>query len=195
MFPLPRGRADRIVPKKEPKMYPLIRLAFTMRRAKKAGPMTVDETHETYVRILPSDIDPFMELNNGRTLTLFELGRFASGWQMGMLKTIKAEKWGLTVAGSSVLYRRRVRLFDKVKIKTKTMGRDARFLYVVQTMYRGDQPTSNLLCRVAFTDKNGIVPTQNVADAMGIPDWNPTMPAWIENWIKAESTRDWPPMV
>ena len=138
--------------------------------AKKAGLLSIDDTHEVNIRILPSDLDVFMELNNGRALTLYDLGRLPFGVQTGLWKAIKINKWGLAVAGASVRYRHRIRLFNKVKIRTKTIGRDARFIYIVQTMYRGETATSNILTRNAITDKNGIVPTQKFAEYMGQPE-------------------------
>ena len=34
--------------------------------------------------VLPQDIDPFMELNNGRYVTLLDLGRFSLGTKVNM---------------------------------------------------------------------------------------------------------------
>ncbi|GLQ35368.1 thioesterase [Amylibacter marinus] len=175
-------------------MYPFVRLALEYRRAKRQGRLTVDQTHECTLRIWPQDLDVFNELNNGRILTLFDVGRLPFGWQVGLLDAMKENKWGLTMAGASVRYRRRVHLFDKVKIKTTAMGRDARFIYILQTMYRAEEATSSILYRSALTDRNGIVPPQKFADYLGVPDWNPEMPEWAQNWIAAENTRVWPPV-
>ena len=78
-------------------------------------------------------------------------------------------------------------------MKTSVLGRDEKFMYLIQTMWRNNEATSSILYRSAVTDKNGIVPTQKVADALGYPDWKPELPEWVKNWIKAEGTRAWPP--
>lgn len=109
------------------------------------------------------------------------------------MRVMKQNRWGLTMAGASVRYRRRVRLFEKVKISSTAVGRDERFVYIIQTMWRGDVATSNIVYRSALTSKDGIVPTQKVMEALGYPEWNPKMPKWVQNWITAEDTRDWPP--
>ena len=92
--------------------------------------------------IQPQDLDIFNELNNGRILTLFDLGRLPFGYRVGLMRVMKQNRWGLTMAGASVRYRRRVRLFEKVKISTTAVGRDERFVYIVQNMCRGDEATS-----------------------------------------------------
>lgn len=174
-------------------MYPFLRLAYHTFKASKLKDISIFDTHECTIRIQPQDIDIFNELNNGRILTLFDLGRLPFGYRVGLMTAMKKRGWGLTMAGASVRYRRRVRLFEKVRITTTAVGRDARFTYLVQTMWKGDEATSNIVYRSAITDKNGIVPTQELANELGFPDWNPEMPQWVQNWIAAEDTRDWPP--
>ncbi|KAB7614682.1 thioesterase [Amylibacter sp. SFDW26] len=174
-------------------MFPFIRLGKELIKFSSARPITLDETHVSTHICWPIDIDFYGELNNGRTLSLYDLGRIAMGQRVGLLKALRTHKWGLTMAGASVRYRRRITTFQKFTMKTRPVGRDERFLYIEQSMWSKGEATSSILYRSAVTDKNGIVPTQRVAEALGHPDWNPEMPEWVQNWIKAEDTRVWPP--
>lgn len=176
-------------------MYPVIRMAKELVKFRNAPKLGIDEMHVSTHICWPIDIDIFGELNNGRTLTLYDLGRLVMGKRMGLMAALRKNGWGMTMAGASVRYRRRVKMFQKITMKTCALGRDARFIYLHQSMWHKDQATSSVLYRTAITDKNGIVPTQRVADALGYPDWNPELPAWVVNWIKAEDTRTWPPEV
>lgn len=176
-------------------MYPILRMAKEVVKFKNAPALSLHDEHVSSHICWPVDIDIFGELNNCRTLTLYDLGRLVMGQRMGWLKLMKKNKWGMTMAGASVRYRRRVKVFQKFTIHSKPAGRDEKFIYIHQSMWRGDQATSSILYRTAVTDKNGIVPTQMVADAMGCPDWNPKMPEWITNWITAEDTRTWLPTI
>ena len=174
-------------------MYPIIRMTKELIKFRNTPKLSLNDIHVLTHRCWPVDIDMFGELNNGRTLTLYDLGRLVMGYRVGLLGVIKKNKWGMTMAGASVRYRHRVRMFQKFTMHTRAIGRDDRFLYLQQTMWRGDKATSSVLYRMAFTDKNGIVPTHKVAEALGDPDWNPDMPDWVNNWIKAEGSRTWPP--
>jgi acyl-CoA thioesterase FadM len=174
-------------------MYPFLRLAYHTLKTRRMKRLSFQDTHECTVRIQPQDIDIFNELNNGRILTLFDLGRLPFGYRVGLMEVMKRKKWGMTMAGASVRYRKRVHLFQKVRITTTAVGRDERFFYIIQTMWAGSEATSNIVYRAAMTDKKGIVPTDEFVEEMGIPDWNPPMPDWVKNWIGAEATRDWPP--
>ena len=56
-------------------MYPFLRLGWHLWRARQAWALPWQGTHVSAHRIWPWDLDPFGELNNGRTLTMFDLGR------------------------------------------------------------------------------------------------------------------------
>ena len=61
-------------------MYPYIRSIHALLSARKLPAMALYDTHVSQHRAWPWDTDMFGELNNGRILTLFELGR----WQMAV---------------------------------------------------------------------------------------------------------------
>jgi hypothetical protein len=106
---------------------------------------------------------------------------------------LSENRWGLTVAGSSVRYRRRVRAFDRFELRSAFIGRDARFLYVHQAMFRGGEALSSALFRGAVTGPGGIVPTDEVAAALGVPGHVAALPDWAAAWSAAEAERPWPP--
>jgi len=176
-------------------MYPFVRMAYQVAKHRKDAPLPFDGTHISSHICWPWDLDIWMELNNGRTLTLYDLGRVPYIQRLGLVDALKRRKWGLTVAGSSVRYRRRVTAFTKLEMRSRVIGRDARFFYIQQSMWKGDEATSSLLLRAAVTSKNGIVPTADVTAEMGASDWNPALPEWVQGWVASESQRIWPPEV
>jgi acyl-CoA thioesterase FadM len=174
-------------------MYPLFRLFTTIIKSKRQASLDIDQHSETHFYCRPWDLDIFMEMNNGRILTLFDLGRFDLSIRAGLGKVLREQKWGLVVAGSSVRYRRRVRMFDKVIIRTQVAGIDEKWIYIYQSMWVGEQATSSVLLRTGITEQGKVIPTQRVFDALDKPDWKPAMPNWIHEWINSDSHRPWPP--
>ncbi|MEM9757266.1 MAG: acyl-CoA thioesterase [Pseudomonadota bacterium] len=177
-------------------MYPLIRTARALWSVRALPPLEPDGADHFALRIWPIDIDPFLELNNGRILTLFDMGRFRVGHRTGLTPSVRRNGWGLTVAGSSVRYRRRIRLFDLVEMRTRVVGWDARFIYMEQGLWRGETCCSHALLRMAITNSDGIVPTADVLVAMdraGLAA--PQVPDWVAAWIAADATRPWPPVI
>ncbi|QHQ33747.1 acyl-CoA thioesterase [Algicella marina] len=174
-------------------MYPIIRTALEMRAARKAPPLPLDGTHVTRVTCLPWDLDYFMELNNGRTLTLMDLGRTGLAIRTGIISALKKHGWGFTMAGVSVRYRRRVVLWDRLELHTTFLGHDDRFVYSLQSFRRGGETTSSSLGRAALVGKSGIVPPTELTTALGQPGWNRPLPDWVQSWIAADHSRPWPP--
>ena len=70
-------------------MYPLTRLLLVSLKALRASPLEPDGIAETSFRCRPWDLDMFMEMNNGRVLTLYDLGRFDLSIRTGLAKLLK----------------------------------------------------------------------------------------------------------
>ena len=177
-------------------MYPIVRLTKDYLIARSQPPIKLTETHVSHHRCWPWDLDTMLELNNGRTLTLYDLGRFMAGQRVGLLRALRANKWGMAVAGCTVRYRRRIRGFERFEMRSRLVCWDTRFLYLEQSMWKRDgECASHIVIRAAITDKNGIVDPSLAIRAMGYGDATPPeMPDWVSAWSHAESLRPWPPM-
>ena len=82
-------------------MYPLLRFAKETIKFRNAPPLAITEVHVSTHICWPWDLDPWIELNNGRTLTLFDLGRIPMAQRSGLIPVLRDRKWGITVAGDS----------------------------------------------------------------------------------------------
>jgi acyl-CoA thioesterase FadM len=174
-------------------MYPFLRMAKEIWANRNAPPLGLTEAHVSHHLCWPWDLDLWAELNNGRTLTLYDLGRIPLAMRTGLGRVIRRHGWGITVAGSSVRYRRRVRMFDRVEMVSRCIGWDARFFYMEQSMWRAGGCTSHMLLRSAITSPAGIVPTAEVLAALDRPAESPVLPGWVGAWIAADAERPWPP--
>jgi acyl-CoA thioesterase FadM len=174
-------------------MYPFVRMGIETLLHRRAPALPPGGVHVSRHTCLPWDIDFWGELNNGRTLTLYDLGRIPLVHRLGLFATLRREGWGFTLAGATVRWRRRVRAFDRLVQHSAMVGRDARFLYFHHVLWRGEEATSAAVLRAAVTGPGGIVPTDRVMAALGAPEWNPALPDWIAAWAAADALRPWPP--
>ncbi|MDG2339940.1 MAG: acyl-CoA thioesterase [Paracoccaceae bacterium] len=174
-------------------MYPLIRLVGELIKFRNR-PLDLSEPHISTHRCMPWDIDPWMELNNGRTLTLYDLGRVPYFARTNAVKTLKQNKWNVTVAGVSVRYRRRITTFQKITMYSKFVGWDEKFFYTEQSIWdKNGECANQIVVRTAIVDRNGIVSPTKFAEVYEWQGDQPELPDWIQSWIKAEDTRTWPP--
>jgi acyl-CoA thioesterase FadM len=174
-------------------MYPFLRMFKEMARARRLPPLGLFDTHVSHHICWPWDLDPWVELNNGRTLTLYDLGRLPLARRTGFERLLRDQRWGLTVAGSSVRYRRRVTMFSRLTMYTRCLGWDDRFVYMEQSMWKDGECTSQALIRSAIVSKAGMVKPADMAAVLGVAETSPALPEWVEAWIAADATRPWPP--
>ena len=176
-------------------MYPLPRLLWHMFKHRKDPALPLTGTHVSRHMCMPWDIDLWLELNNGRTLTLFDLGRIPLARRVGLIPVLKRNKWGLVVAGASVRYRRRIRAFEVIEMRSRAVWWDDKFIYIEQTMWKASGECANhILLRTAVTGADGIVPPERVMAQLERQEARPDAPDWVSAWIAADATRPWPPM-
>jgi len=176
-------------------MFPFLRLAGELVLYRKSPPLGAFDTHVSHHRCWPWDLDIFAELNNGRTLTLYDLGRLPLAQRTGLVRLLFRNKWSLTMAGAVVRYRRRIRMFERFEMRSRLLGWDARFMYIEQAMIVRGQAAGHIVYRSAVTDKTGIVPAPDVAEAIEPGLTSPQLPDWVQTWIEAEDARPWPPEI
>jgi acyl-CoA thioesterase FadM len=175
-------------------MYPALRLGLITLSERRKAPLGLFDRHVLPLRCLPWDLDGFLEMNNGRVLTLYDLGRFAMSIRVGLWDKLREQRWGLVVAGSSVRYRARITGFQRFDLHTRLIGWDHRFFYIEQAMWRGDTCCNHALLRTGVTARGRLAPVHSVTEALGHAGPAPALPGWVTAWTEADADRPWPPM-
>ena len=163
-------------------MYPLLRIIRVVVKSQFQEKLSFDTefTDSVNLIVLPQDIDPFMELNNGRYVTLLDLGRFSLGTKVNMASFLKRNNWSLTIVGTYNEYRYRLRLFQSFILKTKIIGYDEKWFYFFQKAERKGKSHMASVVKFAYTSKEGLVLPKEVITAMGMK-YDPTgLPSWIK---------------
>ena len=173
-------------------MYPYLKLTSTLLRARFRSRIDLDDKARLAGRVGLFDIDPFRELNHARQITWFEMARWDYAQRVGFIPLMRQRKWGFSVGGISIRYRRRLSLGQRFVVTTQPLAQDGRWLYMLQEILRDDEICSSALLKVGIVGGGGLVPAPQVLEALHRSDWNPPMPDWIDAWIKAEGQRPWP---
>lgn len=87
-------------------MYPFFRLIKSVVQGVFGKRIDLTDVAELSFWIRPYDMDWLLELNNGRILTLCDMGWIHLAMKVGLGKPCLRQKWGVVVAGTSVQYRK-----------------------------------------------------------------------------------------
>ena len=76
----------------------------------RARRLSIWDTARTPFRVVPTDLDLLLHMNNGKYLTLMDLGRMDLMVRSGMWAKLSARGWFPVVAGQTITYRKSLRL-------------------------------------------------------------------------------------
>mgnify|MGYP003335422101 CR=1 FL=1 len=91
------------------------------------------------MRIWPNDLDTNAHVNNGRYLTLMDLGRFDLMTQCGLVSTVLRNRWFPIAGGVMVRFERPLHVFEKITLKSCIVGWDEKWLYFNHDIYTGEK--------------------------------------------------------
>ncbi|WP_025652935.1 MULTISPECIES: acyl-CoA thioesterase [unclassified Psychrobacter] len=178
-------------------MYPFLRYSKSIVSAvianKKGQSLDLAQTSEVMVRCSLTDLDPMLEMNNGRVLTVYDIGRTDFIIRTGLGRLLLKQRWGMVVAGSTIQYRKRIRLLDKITIRTHIVGIDERWIYLEHSMWVKGKPCSSMLLRTGVTEGGRVVDTARVLEGLGKADLKLPPTGYVAEWIESDSDRPWPP--
>jgi len=173
-------------------MYPYCKAIKVLIQSKFRPGLKIDDESILHLRAGFTDIDMYPEVNNGRHLTLMDLGRFDLAARTGLIGLVRRKNWGLVVGGASIRYRRKIPFFRKFTLSTRLLGHDDRWFYFQQTTSRHHKICSAALVKAGIRSSGGLVPASAVIKEMGVEDFSLNLPDWVNAWIAAEGKRPWP---
>ena len=146
-----------------------------------------DTSHVTF-RVNPLDLDLQRHMNNGRYLSLMDLGRMDLMLRSRFWQRITGQGWYPVVAGQTITYRRSLTLGQRFELATRVIGYDERWIYMEQVFRSGDAVIADAIVRARFLrTSGGSVDVQEVLDLVGPPPEDPVLPDWVETWNRESS--------
>ncbi len=81
-----------------------------------------DEISRLSFRVWPTDLDLSLHMNNGRYLTIMDLGRLDFMVRTGLWKVLIKRRWTPIASGIAIRFRRELRVFDKFDLETRLLA-------------------------------------------------------------------------
>ena len=116
-----------------------IRLIWVFLRAMFRSRITSEHLqNEVTTTVYPNDLDINLHVNNGRYLTLCDLGRIDLFLRLGLAKVMIREKWFPVVGNVTMTFIKPLHLFNRIRISSTVTHWDEKYFYSTHTIYRGD---------------------------------------------------------
>ncbi len=136
-------------------------------------------------RVWPTDIDNNLHMNNGRYLTIMDLGRFDWLLSGGHLGYCLRHRWFPIVGSLKILYIRPLRPFQKFELKTRILGWDKKWIYVEQTFEVNGALCAKSILQGLFHGPQGKVPTAELLRVLGQKGRSPRLPKDVHIWLRS----------
>lgn len=150
-------------------------------------------------RVLPTDLDLSLHLNNGRYWTLMDLGRADLMVRSGLWRTVWRNRWLPVVSSGKIRFRRELRLFQPFTLESRIVAWTDRSIIVEHRMMTNGQDGVAILSAIALVrvglynrEERAFVTVPQIMAALGrevadSPPWTPEVAAFIaaEEALKA----------
>ncbi len=129
-----------------------------------------------HLRVLPTDLDAFGHMNNGRYLTLMDLGRLAMMQRTGLLRTARSRGWIPLVRGIEIEYFKPLMPLQRYALHTRLLSWDRKWVYLEQRFTVGETLHARAHVRGLLRGSEGNVPTAELLAAAGSGGREPPQP-------------------
>src|SRR5262245_4747140 len=147
-----------------------------------------EESRVTF-RVLPTDCDINLQMNNGRYLSFMDLGRLHLVAQMGLLRIIVRKRWRAALGAAEINFIRAIRPFQQFDLITRLVTWDDKWAYMEQRFEVGDVLCAHSFVKGLFLDGRGRVESSTVVAELGLTGAPPPMPRELEIWAELGSVK------
>ncbi len=164
-------------------------LRVRLAAARKAA-VSLWDTSAVRFRVTVGDLDTVGHMNNGRYLTLLDLGRLDLMVRSGLWARCQKLSWVPVVAGQTITYWKDLKLGQSFEVNTRILGIDDRWFYLEQQFRRGETVHAQAVIRGCFIKPGqGRVSVEELESELDdIPDQR-VVPDWVRSWTQDSSVK------
>ena len=164
-------------------IFRLLLVALASLRRPRLGPLD-----ESVVRltVLPTDLDLNGHMNNGRFLTVMDLGRVDLLLRTGVVGAMRRHRWSGVVASVAVSFWRALNPFQRYELRTRLVGWDERWFFMEQRFTRRGELCAYALVKIQFKARGRRVAPREMAEAIHPGAEPPQLPQGVRDWMDAE---------
>ena len=140
------------------------------------------DTTRLRMRVWPTDLDTNLHMNNGRYLTLGDLGRLDWFARTGALRIARQQRALPMVGDSLAKFRKDLKPFQTFTLETRLLGWDHKWGFLEHRFIRHGRVLGVVVIRGVFKNTQGsLSPGQLLAD-LAHHSPSPPLPDWVQQW-------------
>ena len=136
--------------------------------------------------VWPHDLDVNVHMNNGRYLTIADLGRIDLVARTGILKLMIRRRWSPVVAMASIRFRASLKPFQRYQLHTRVVCWDEKWVYMEQRFERQGETVALAYVKGLFRARKRTLRSREILAALGQQQRSPHMPPALEALKLAE---------
>ena len=134
------------------------------------------------MRVWLNDVDLNRHLNNGRYLSLMDLGRMDLLGRMRLLRPIFRRRWLPVLGAANIRFRRSLEPFEKFNLRTRVVCWDEKWFYMEQVFEKRDgSVAATAHVRGLFRGPEGNVAPSAIVGLLGTRLESPPMPELLQS--------------
>lgn len=163
-------------------MHLLLRTLLLLFTSSRRPPLSVWDASSLPLRVLPTDVDIAVHVNNGMYFSLMDLGRFDLMVRSGVFKKMRRRGWSPVAAGETISFRKSLQLWQRYTIETRIIGLDAKAIYFEQRMVADGEIYARAHIATRLVSKGRPVSQEEILAEFGEPPVGLELPEWIHEW-------------
>ena len=163
-------------------MHLLLRTLLLLLRSPRRPALSVWESASLPLRVLPTDIDIALHVNNGMYFSLMDLGRFDLMVRSGVWQRMRRRGWTPVAAGETIAFRKSLQLWQHYSIETRIIGLDSKAIYFEQRMVADGEIYARAYIATRLVTKGRPVSQEEILREFGGPPADLVLPDWIQDW-------------
>ncbi len=144
-------------------------------------------------RVWPSDLDTSLHMNNGRYLTLMDIGRLDIMVVSGLWRAVLRHRWTPIASAIKIRFRRELKTFQRFRLETRLVAWDRASVIMEQTFLidggpRDGQIAAQGLFKGGIYDRTAktFVEIERLMAEIGVAAESPPMTPEVEAFLKAD---------
>lgn len=138
------------------------------------------------LRVLPNDLDLNMHMNNGRFLSIMDLGRMDLLIRTDLASALFKHRWQPLVGAANIRYKLSLLPFQKYQLRTKVIGWDEKWFYIEQKFTRRNRTIAVGLVKALFRGDGRNIKPEECLKLIHVNIDPPNLPPQVEKWLSME---------